>query len=571
MKCLVENTMLLFNTLFVVCLSQDSINERFDCYPEPSPSQSNCESRGCIWNACPDGSPPNCPSCYYPSDWGYTFDSSNDLPNGIQYNINQGKYKNPYGSDITNVQANIYYETNNRLHIKFMDKNDPNRYQVPIKLPQIPNTKASNPVYSVIKSINNGSIFGLNVTQNGEQILTTSLPGFAYSDQFLQIMIGYNDKHITSYGFGERYANIMLPYNVTHDTWGAWPMFARDIADGDNSYRNSYGVHPFVLNILDNGMANGIFFVNSNAMEAVITPYPGVQFRTIGGIIDIYMVFGDTPNDVIKEYWNIVGYPYIPPLWGLGFHLCRYGYNTINRTRQVVQNMRKNMIPQDTQWNDIDYMHTYEDFTYNQQAYAGLPEFVSNELHDQYNMKYIMIVDPGIQNLDGYEPYESGLQQDVFIKDATGNVLIGRCWPGTIGYPDFLAPQTKQWWAEQAIDWQNTVNFDGYWIDMNEPSNFVTGSVNGCPNNKYENPPYFPSSLDENPLSQKTICMTATQYYIGPGNNNNKTIHYNTHSLYGFSDTVATSYALNQTFNNKRNVIISRSSYPTHGQYGGHW
>ena len=36
----------------------------------------------------------------------------------------------------------------------------------------------------------------------------------------------------------------------------------------------------------------------------------------------------------------------MPPYWSLGFHLCRWGYDTANNTLKVVERMRDSGIPQ---------------------------------------------------------------------------------------------------------------------------------------------------------------------------------------------------------------------------------
>lgn len=43
-----------------------------------------------------------------------------------------------------------------------------------------------------------------------------------------------------------------------------------------------------------------------------------------------------------------VGFPAMPPLWALGFHLCRWGYGSSNETWQTVRAMRNYQIPQVT-------------------------------------------------------------------------------------------------------------------------------------------------------------------------------------------------------------------------------
>jgi alpha-glucosidase (family GH31 glycosyl hydrolase) len=47
----------------------------------------------------------------------------------------------------------------------------------------------------------------------------------------------------------------------------------------------------------------------------------------------------------------------------LGFHLSRWDYGSTAATRTVVEKMRAYDIPQDVQWNDIDYMDRFLDFT----------------------------------------------------------------------------------------------------------------------------------------------------------------------------------------------------------------
>lgn len=65
---------------------------------------------------------------------------------------------------------------------------------------------------------------------------------------------------------------------------------------------------------------------------------------------------------------------------------------------------------------------------------------------------------------------------------------------------------------------------------MNEPSNFVDGFADGCPDDELENPPFVPN-VNGGKLQAKTLCMTAKQY---AGD------HYNVHNLYGISEADVT-------------------------------
>ena len=79
----------------------------------------------------------------------------------------------------------------------------------------------------------------------------------------------------------------------------------------------------------------------------------------------------------------------MPPYWALGFHLCRFGYNSISNMEMVRKRMSDNQIPQDTQWNDIDYMKHHLDFTIDNINFNGLSKF-ADHLHN-IGMHYVLM------------------------------------------------------------------------------------------------------------------------------------------------------------------------------------
>jgi alpha-glucosidase (family GH31 glycosyl hydrolase) len=71
------------------------------------------------------------------------------------------------------------------------------------------------------------------------------------------------------------------------------------------------GVHPFHINLELNNSAHvdvhGQFLLNSNAMDIDIQPLPALTYTTIGGIIDLYVFTGPTVQNVIEQYWEVIG------------------------------------------------------------------------------------------------------------------------------------------------------------------------------------------------------------------------------------------------------------------------
>lgn len=100
-----------------------------------------------------------------------------------------------------------------------------------------------------------------------------------------------------------------------------------------------------------NGATSGIFIFNSNAQDYKFDEYETNQatltYRTIGGILDIFFFAGPNPEDVIRQYQSVIGQPYMPPYWSLGFQLSRYGFNSLTNMRAALNRTLTAQIPLD--------------------------------------------------------------------------------------------------------------------------------------------------------------------------------------------------------------------------------
>ena len=421
--------------------------------------------------------------------------------------------------------------------------------------------------------------FGFRImTSNDEEFFSfTTTKNFIFSDTY----INFESKLTTDkiYGFGERTHD----FHLNEGTYTIWPHDCGGTKyDDGQGGMNEYSHQPIGLHKTKfNGIWIGFVFLNTNAQDVVIHSDKNNTYlthRTIGGIIDYYIIVNESPEEVIKSIQTLLGFPPLPPFWSLGYHQSRYGYKSFNDFKEVYEKYKSLEIPIDGMWLDIDALENFEMFTINKK-FKPIEPYIAGTIHKD-GAKFIPIVDIGFSYENKENKYiKYGDELDIFIKsNYTKENLIGKVWPGKTVFPDFFHPNISEFWNKGLEDYYNLVKYDGIWLDMNEPANLMEDKNKKCfseiadekectpDKNKYDNDelPYIPGyrrNMKEK-LSLKSISENALIY----GNN---TV-YDTKPLISFYQTKYTYNYLKMDLS-KRPFILSRSTTLGSGKYTFHW
>ncbi len=335
--------------------------------------------------------------------------------------------------------------------------------------------------------------------------------------------------------------------------------------------RSLYGAHNFII-------------VAGNPVFGIYVDYPAALTFDIGytkidelviscadANLDIYIIDGENPYDIVKQFRKIIGRSYIPPKFAFGFGQSRWGYKTKEDFVNVAKGYRENHIPIDMIYMDIDYMDSFKDFTLSDE-FSDFPAFVS-EMKEN-NIRLIPIIDAGVKIEEGYDVYEEGVANDYFCKREDGSDFTAAVWPGYTHFPDVLNPEVRKWFGAKYKRLTDS-GIEGFWNDMNEPAIFYT------PEGVSKTKEAMKSFLEQEETVDDVWAMRdrlaelanhpddyASFYHTVNGE---KVRHDNVHNLYGFNMTRAAGEALQEISPEKRCLLFSRSSYIGMHRYGGIW
>ena len=267
------------------------------------------------------------------------------------------------------------------------------------------------------------------------------------------------------------------------------------------------------------------------------------QYHAEGGPADIYILYGPSAKQVLKSYAWLTGPTPLPPLWTLGFQQSRYSYMTQARVLEVAARLRKDKIPSDAIYLDIDYQVKNRPFTIDPTAFPDMPAMVKT-LHAE-NFHVVAITDLHIADLPGqnYAAFDSGAAGDHFVKNPDGSLYVGPVWPGPSVFPDFTQQQTRHWWGTLYTDFDH-MGIDGFWNDMDEPSVFN---------------------------SLKTMPCSVVHRIDEPGFASRNATHCEIHNVFGMENSRATFDGQLALRPDVRPFVLTRATYAGGQRYAATW
>ena len=361
--------------------------------------------------------------------------------------------------------------------------------------------------------------------------------------------------------------------------------YISDCADDPNHTEDKlslYGAHNFIL-------------VSGRETFGLFVDYPGKLTFDIGynrsdlltiscarADLDLYVLEGDGPADIVKQFRKIIGRSYIPPKFALGFGQSRWGYKTKEDFVRVAENYRKNHLPIDMIYMDIDYMEEYKDFTVNQEEFGDFSAFV--EEMKEKNIRLVPIIDAGVKIEEGYPVYEEGIAQGYFCVREDKSPFTAAVWPGYTHFPDVLNPKARAWFGEK-YRFLTDMGIEGFWNDMNEPAIFYTPE--GIEEAKglmktfladQETDARWDTTLGEKVTflqlrgQLEELSNRKKDYEQFYHQVDGKLIrHDQVHNLFGYNMTRAAGEGFEMIDPEKRFLMFSRSSYIGMHRYGGIW
>ncbi len=173
--------------------------------------------------------------------------------------------------------------------------------------------------------------------------------------------------------------------------------------------------------------------------------------------LDIFLLFADSPAEMLSKYTALTGRTELPPTWSYGMWMSRAIYKTADEILEVAQQLRERRIPCDVLTLDGRAWHKAEtrfDFSWDPDRYPDPAGFVHKLREMDYRLclweySYLSTLSPIFDDL---------AEKKYFLQDRNGETYIYRWLPPPndwliphlqpSGLVDFTNPEAYDWYRD---------------------------------------------------------------------------------------------------------------------------
>lgn len=208
--------------------------------------------------------------------------------------------------------------------------------------------------------------------------------------------------------------------------------------------RRAYKNIPFFLS----SRMYGVFYHTSAHCKLSLADHStrSVQFLSDQALLDTFLIAGETPEEIVRGYRHLTGFPSLPPFWSFGVWMSRMTYFSADEVTDICKRLREEKYPcdvihLDTGWFKTDWLCEWK---FNDERFPDPAGFIG-ELKDhgfRVSLWQLPYVAEGAEQIDEARAnnYIGPLKKK---QQSEGSNFSALDYAGTI---DFTNPEAVNWY-----------------------------------------------------------------------------------------------------------------------------
>ena len=200
----------------------------------------------------------------------------------------------------------------------------------------------------------------------------------------------------------------------------------------------------------------GCFYHTSDYCKLSLADHStrSVQFLCDHATLDVFLIGGKTPEEILRTYRMLTGFPQMPPLWSFGIWMSRMTYFSAEEVNEICDRLRKEHYPcdvihLDTGWFRTDWLCEWK---FNPERFPDPQGFIQHLANQGFKVSLWQLpyVAKGAEQLTEAKEnkYISQPTKDEDTTTGGASNFSALDYAGTI---DFTNPKAVEWYMDKLL------------------------------------------------------------------------------------------------------------------------